>query len=147
MRTGSQFQAEFKGQHEKEFAWFLLSSSTSLTSISAKRAASQIVNATRRGQAELIICWQAELLARTHGTLPELVSTAMALVNRALPDAGGASGERAQERARQRVRSDAHPALAANPLDRAAPQRKTRIGEAPCPQPANPRLPQKPLTI
>ena len=88
MRTGSQFQAIFKGQHEKEFAWFLLSSSTPLTSINVARAARQIVNATRRGQRELLITWQAELLARFHGALPELSSELLAQVNRLLPDAG-----------------------------------------------------------
>ncbi|MEO8726697.1 MAG: SDR family NAD(P)-dependent oxidoreductase [Acidobacteriaceae bacterium] len=89
MRTGSQFQAEFKGQHEKEFAWFLLGSSTPLTSMKAERAASQIVNATKRGQRELIIGWQAEMLSRIHGALPELTGAALAQVNRLLPNASG----------------------------------------------------------
>jgi hypothetical protein len=44
------------------------------------------VNATKRGQAELIITWQAELLARTHGLAPELVSQVLAFVNTMLPD-------------------------------------------------------------
>ena len=83
-----------KGQHKKEFAWFLNSSSTPLTSINAKRAAKQIVNATRRGQALLIITWQAEILARLHGALPELVTEINGLVNRVLPDPAGAEGDR-----------------------------------------------------
>jgi short-subunit dehydrogenase len=93
MRTGSQFQAIFKGQHEKEFAWFLLSSSTPLTSINVVRAARQIVNATRRGQRELLITWQAELLARFHGALPEFSGELLAQVNRLLPDAGESNSQ------------------------------------------------------
>ena len=86
MRTGSQVQALCKGQHEKEYAWFMLSSATPLSSIKAERAARQIVNATKKGQAELIITWQAELLARTHGLAPELVAQVLAFVNTILPD-------------------------------------------------------------
>lgn len=87
MRTGSQFQAHFKGQHEKEFAWFLLSSSTPLTSMKAERAARQIVNAAKRGQRELTVGWQAKVLSRVHGSLPELTGAMLAQVNRCLPTA------------------------------------------------------------
>ena len=88
MRTGSQFNALFKGQNKKEFAWFLLGSSTPLSSINARRAACQIVNATKRNQRELIITWQAELASRVHGVLPELSGAVLARVNKFLPDAG-----------------------------------------------------------
>jgi short-subunit dehydrogenase len=89
MRTGSHLNAFFKGRNQKEYGWFALSGTNPLFSISARRAARQVVNATRRRQAELIISWQAELLATAHGIAPGLVSEAMALVNRLLPDAPG----------------------------------------------------------
>jgi short-subunit dehydrogenase len=94
MRTGSQFHALFQGQHQKEFAWFLLGSSTPLTSINAERAAKQIIEATKRGKRELIIGWQAELLARVHGILPEATLATMARVNQLLPTAREGGHER-----------------------------------------------------
>src|SRR6185503_5499356 len=48
MRTGSAFNAGFKGRHRREFAWFAISSSLPLLTISAKRAARQIIRACRR---------------------------------------------------------------------------------------------------
>lgn len=87
MRTGSHLNAFFKGKNQQEYGWFALSGTNPLFSISARRAARQIVNATRRRQAELIITWQAELLATAHGIAPGLVSEGMALVNRLLPNA------------------------------------------------------------
>jgi short-subunit dehydrogenase len=94
MRTGSHINAFFKGKHEYEYGWFALSGTNPLLSISARRAARQIVNATRRKQAQLVVSWQAKLLARMHGIAPELTMEAMALVNRLLPDAGGGSSEK-----------------------------------------------------
>lgn len=94
MRTGSHLNAQFKGKHEKEYGWFALSGTNPLFSISVERAARQIVNATRRKQPELVISWQAELLARSHGIAPELTLRALSLVNQLLPDAEGATSQK-----------------------------------------------------
>ena len=95
MRTGSYLNADFKGKHQAEFGWFSLSSTSPLTAIAAQRAARQIVKATIHGDAELIITWQAELLARFHGLFPGLTSDILALVNRTLPKGdGGATAKR-----------------------------------------------------
>jgi short-subunit dehydrogenase len=91
MRTGSHLNAQFKGKHEKEYGWFALTGTNPLFSISVERAARQIVSATRRKQAELIISWQAELLTRWHGAIPEITLRALALANQLLPDAEGGS--------------------------------------------------------
>jgi short-subunit dehydrogenase len=88
MRTGSHINAEFKGKHSQEFTWFSLSGTNPLTSISVSRAAKQIADATVSGRAELIITWQAELLARFHGIAPGLTAEILGLVSRALPNAG-----------------------------------------------------------
>jgi hypothetical protein len=88
MRTGSHLNAEFKGKHKQEFTWFSLSGTNPLFSISVSRAAKQIVDAAISGRAELIITWQAELLARFHGIAPGLTSDILGLVNRTLPSAG-----------------------------------------------------------
>src|SRR5437762_13621189 len=47
MRTGSPRNANFKGRHEAEYAWFKISDSLPLTSINARRAARQIIDAAR----------------------------------------------------------------------------------------------------
>ncbi len=124
MRTGSQFQAMFKGQHQKEFAWFLLSSSTSLTSMSAERAAKQIVNATKRGQRELIVSWQAELMARVNGAFPEVMGMALAQVSRMLPDAGTTDGAEVNKKGRE-----SESAVTRNPITAATRLAARRLNE------------------
>ena len=65
MRTGSPINASMKGQHEAEFAWFAISDALPGLSVASSRAARQVVEACRRGQAELII----SLPARACGSL------------------------------------------------------------------------------
>lgn len=89
MRTGSHVNAVFKGQNEKEFAWFSIGNALPVSSIGAERAAEQIIEAAGRGNAELIISTQAKLAAKAHTLFPELAANVSALVNRTLPEAGG----------------------------------------------------------
>ncbi len=89
MRTGSHLNAQFKGRHEAEFGWFAVSGTNPLVSVSAQRAAQKIVNATCSNRAELVIGWQAKLLAGVHGIAPGVTQEVLARVNRLLPDAGG----------------------------------------------------------
>ncbi len=93
MRTGSHVNAQFKGQNEKEYAWFSIGDALPVSSISAERAASQIVEAARRGDAELIISIQAKLAATANALFPELTAEISSLINQILPSAGGI-GER-----------------------------------------------------
>ncbi len=88
MRTGSHLNAEFQGQHEREFAWFGLGASTPGVSIAATRAARQVIRAMRRGQRQRILTIQAQLLARIHGAFPELTTRVLELVARLLPGKG-----------------------------------------------------------
>jgi short-subunit dehydrogenase len=85
MRTGSPVNAEFKGRHREEFAWFALMDATPLTSISAVRAARKIVNATRHGDARLVISMQAKIAITLNELLPEISAQGAALMNRLLP--------------------------------------------------------------
>jgi len=94
MRTGSHINADFKGKHSEEFTWFSLSGTNPITSISVSRAAKQIADATVSGRAELIISWQAELLARIHGIAPGLTTELLGLVSRTLPSAGESDEKR-----------------------------------------------------
>jgi len=85
MRTGSFVNARFKGAEEGEAAWFGASSSLPFLSMSAGRAARQIVDAIERGRAERILTTQANLLERFHGLFPEVALGALSLVSRLLP--------------------------------------------------------------
>jgi NAD(P)-dependent dehydrogenase (short-subunit alcohol dehydrogenase family) len=97
MRTGSPENAMFKGQHAKEYAWFAISDSLPLASIDADRAGRQIVEACRRGDAELVVTVQAKLAILARTVAPELFGDAMALMNRLLPDPSPrASGDEAR---------------------------------------------------
>jgi short-subunit dehydrogenase len=88
MRTGSPLNAFFKGQREREYAWFSLGDSLPLMSMDAERAARRIVRAARRGQSELILTVPANLGTRVHGLLPGTVTTLLAAANRLLPGPG-----------------------------------------------------------
>jgi short-subunit dehydrogenase len=94
MRTGSHLKAEFKGKHEQEYGWFALGGTNPLMSVAAGTAARQIVAATRRNEAELIVSWQAKVLAHAHGIAPGITAEALALVNKLLPDSRGAGAEK-----------------------------------------------------
>jgi NAD(P)-dependent dehydrogenase (short-subunit alcohol dehydrogenase family) len=89
MRTGSHVNAKFKGQHRLEYLWFSLGATLPMSSISAEDAARQIVDAVRRGDSEVILSWQAKLVALAHGVLPGFVTDAFGVVNRVLPAPGG----------------------------------------------------------
>jgi NAD(P)-dependent dehydrogenase (short-subunit alcohol dehydrogenase family) len=89
MRTGSPRNAEFKGRHREEYAWFSISDALPLTSISAERAAGKIVEACRHGDAELVISVQAKLAVLFHGIFPGLTTDILGMVNELLPAAGG----------------------------------------------------------
>jgi short-subunit dehydrogenase len=109
MRTGSPRNALFKGKHRAEYAWFAISDSLPVTSISAERAASQIVDACRRGDAELIITAQAELAVKFHGLFPGVTTDILGLINRFLPGPNGIGTKVAKGR-------DSSSALVSSPL-------------------------------
>ena len=85
MRTGSFLNAWFKGQHRQEFAWFAIADSTPVLSVSAQRAAEQVVDAALRGDAELVIGWPARLAVIASAALPNTFAALMAFSNRLLP--------------------------------------------------------------
>jgi short-subunit dehydrogenase len=89
MRTGSPRHALFKGQHRLEYAWFSISDSLPVLSMSSTTAARRIVAALRRGDAELILSPQGRLAAAVHGLFPGLTAELLGLVNRVLPGPGG----------------------------------------------------------
>lgn len=85
MRTGSHINALFKGQNKKEYALFSISNALPMLSIDGDCAGKQIVEACRRGDAELIITLQAQALSKLNGIFPELTTNIMQGVCNFLP--------------------------------------------------------------
>lgn len=98
MRTGSPRNADFKGKHEFEYAWFSISDALPLLSVSAENAARQIVRACKRGDAELVISVPAKIAVLFDALFPEAMSQMLALTNRVLPAAGGVGTEQRKGR-------------------------------------------------
>jgi NAD(P)-dependent dehydrogenase (short-subunit alcohol dehydrogenase family) len=92
MRTGSPFNAWFRGQHREEFAWFAIADSLPLLSTSGRRAAEQIVEAVRHGDAELVITWAAKLAVVASALMPNTVALALQAANALLPAPSPTSG-------------------------------------------------------
>jgi Short-chain dehydrogenases of various substrate specificities len=81
MRTGSPFNAWFKGNHRDEFTWFAISDSIPIASIGGRRAAAQVIDAARHGDPELVITLPAKLAIVANAVAPELVAVLMAAAN------------------------------------------------------------------
>jgi short-subunit dehydrogenase len=94
MRTGSHLNAYFKGKNQQEFTWFSLGATLPVAAMSARRAASRIVAAVRRGQAEIILSPQAKAIAMLHGVAPGTTADLLGVVNRVLPQAEGRDRDR-----------------------------------------------------
>jgi short-subunit dehydrogenase len=101
MRTGSPRHARFKGRHRDEYTWFTLSDALPLLSMSAERAARQIVEACRRGDAEVVLSVPAKLAVTAHALAPGITADLLGLVNRWLPGPGGIGTRRAPGRESQ----------------------------------------------
>ncbi len=94
MRTGSPLNATFKGRPPEAYAWFAISDSLPLATIDASRAAHQILEACRRGDAELVITAQAKLAILARTMAPEIFARVMTYINGLLPSPTGADGDR-----------------------------------------------------
>jgi len=81
MRTGSPRNAEFKGKHREEYAWFSISDSLPFISINAERAAYQILEATKEGRAALTISLPAKIAVLSDALFPEFTAGLLSLVN------------------------------------------------------------------
>jgi NAD(P)-dependent dehydrogenase (short-subunit alcohol dehydrogenase family) len=93
MRTGSPRNAEVKGRHEAEYAWFAISDSLPGMSVSAERAAREIVEACRYGDPELTISAPAKAAILANAVAPNLVARLMMIGARLLPRATGPGGD------------------------------------------------------
>lgn len=89
IRTGSPRNAEFKGRHEQEYAWFALSDNLPGLSQSAEAAATEIIAAMRAGRPEVVTGLPAKVLAALGTVFPGQMTNLMGLGNRLLPGRGG----------------------------------------------------------
>jgi short-subunit dehydrogenase len=87
MRTGSPRNAFFKGDNQAEYAWFSISDSLPLLSMSARRAAREIVNACVRGRAEIVLSLPAKFAVKVHALFPGTTANLLGVVNQLLPSA------------------------------------------------------------
>ena len=95
MRTGSPRNAEFKGAHEKEYAWFTITDSLPGASMSAQSAARRIVRACQNGESEVVLGLPAQLAVIANGVAPGLLSDLLAAGDEwILPRATDAETER-----------------------------------------------------
>jgi NAD(P)-dependent dehydrogenase (short-subunit alcohol dehydrogenase family) len=92
MRTGSPINAQFKGRHESEYAWFKVASSTPGLTIGAERAARKILDACRYGDPALTLTSSAKVAILANAVAPAAVARAMMLVTRVLPAPVGPAG-------------------------------------------------------
>lgn len=90
MRTGSHWNALFKGRREREVAWFAIGASLPGSSVSAERAARTILDACARSRPYVTIGLLAKTMRVLHALAPGAVNRAAAVVNRLLPAPGGA---------------------------------------------------------
>ena len=92
MRTGSTYNAWFKGNHRLEFAWFHNADALPGLSVDARRAARQVIEACRYGRAELVISAPAKLAVLMNAICPGTTAAMMSMTNRLLPRAVDDSG-------------------------------------------------------
>jgi NAD(P)-dependent dehydrogenase (short-subunit alcohol dehydrogenase family) len=85
MRTGSPRHAIFRGKHKAEYAWFSISDSLPGLSISAESAARRILDAARRGDAEVLFPLTARAATLLNAIAPDLTAGLLAAAGRLLP--------------------------------------------------------------
>jgi NAD(P)-dependent dehydrogenase (short-subunit alcohol dehydrogenase family) len=97
MRTGSEGNAKLKGDHDAEATWFSLSTALPFASVSAERAAAQIIAACRRGLPSLTIPLMARTALLGHALFPNVAGNVMKVINTVvLPQPVGPEGDTAR---------------------------------------------------
>src|SRR6184192_2092053 len=96
MRIGSHVNANFKGKHDAEFAWFATSNGMPLISINANRAARKILAACRRGQPSLTLTFAARGAILGNALFPNLTGHIMKLASRCLPGTDKKEGDQSR---------------------------------------------------
>jgi NAD(P)-dependent dehydrogenase (short-subunit alcohol dehydrogenase family) len=85
MRTGSPMQAVFKGDRDREFAWFATGDVIPGLSIDAAQAAQRILDGVRHGSAEVVVSVPAKLAIFFRALFPETYALATEVTARLMP--------------------------------------------------------------
>jgi hypothetical protein len=110
--------AQVKGQHEAEYAWFAIADSLPGFSMSAERAADQILSACAHGDPELTISLPARAMVLGEALAPSCVARMMEIATRLLPGPAGPQGN--QSKRGRESESRWAPSVATTLTDRAA---------------------------
>jgi short-subunit dehydrogenase len=94
MRTGSPRNAEFKGQNTAEYAWFKISDSLPMLSMSAEQAAYEVIEATRRGAVDVVLGMPARAAVMFDQLMPEISGDLTSVAGKLLPGMGGIGTEK-----------------------------------------------------
>jgi short-subunit dehydrogenase len=97
MRTGSPLNAQFKGKHAEESAWFTLADSLPGLSMPASRAARVIVRALEDGTAHVVVGLPAKAIALAKGLFPNAVAAVTSFVGSFMPQSHDKSAQKGRE--------------------------------------------------
>jgi NAD(P)-dependent dehydrogenase (short-subunit alcohol dehydrogenase family) len=117
MRTGSPRNAIFRGRQRAEYAWFSIADALPGLSVSAEDAASRVLAAARRGDAEVLFPVTVRVAAIAQAAAPNLTARVITTANRLLP---GAPARRTGRRRGADSQSPLSPSLLTRLGDRAA---------------------------
>ncbi|MBA3314641.1 MAG: SDR family oxidoreductase [Planctomycetota bacterium] len=93
MRTGSMINAEFKGQHRKEYGWFAAGASIPVVTIDSTEAARRILDAVARGRREYIFPIFWKIVVTGHELFRDTSLAVMEQMNKLFPTPGGIGPE------------------------------------------------------
>lgn len=127
MRTGSPPNAQFKGRHHEEYAWFAITDSLPILATGAERAARRIVRACRSGSPRLVLGFPTVVAILLNELFPGASGWLAAEVNRLLPRPG--PGHSRKTWSGWQSRSRWAPSILTAPTDRAAGRNNERRGD------------------
>lgn len=93
LRTGAHVNAPFKGQYEKEYAWFTAGLVLPLVSLSSESAARRIVRAADARAAECTLSLGVRAVVIANALFPGMMAKLLALQDRLLPSSSGGGVE------------------------------------------------------
>lgn len=96
MRTRRPRNAYCKARYRAEYVWFSISDSLPLVSMSAARAAHEIIASCKRGDAELVLPIWTRVSVVLAALVPNLTAEVLTVVDRMLPGYGGIGHARAR---------------------------------------------------
>ena len=92
MRTGSPFNARFRGRHQDEFRWFSILDSLPVISMDARVAARLILEGARRGDAQVVVPAALKVAIALFDLFPNMADQVLKLFGRALPEPASTEG-------------------------------------------------------